>query len=591
MAIDIYDSCSTDIKMLSMGIKNIARDKVLIKNMPDSFSKSLNSWISVINKRLEEPFTLVVLGDFKRGKSTIINAILGTELAPVNVSPETYTINEISYGEQTKCSAVLTNGRIVDIELEDIVRENMDELSQKLPAPIEYIDIKYNSEILKELRIVDTPGLSDLDELDDRVANYLINADAIIYVASALLPISESEQLFISSHVQPQRFGVLYILVNMLDALNSQRDIDRILNRVSTIADSLVPNTAIYGISGNDELARKNNAPRPIDKGTREFYETQFFKFELSLKRDIIMKKDIIRSKRVLNLQSSAISDILTQIRMFTEVWAYDELKLKKISEDFESKCKAIRKALDDAKPKLELSLTEMEQQAQVWMYEFFSYLRENVLECRPKVDEEQMPAIQGFTANDVEKYFYSYLMEKIGEAYRKCIETHKDRINELVDAMSKNIAKQLGIEELSEVSQNACVERIMNRFKNTVTKTVMDMTMLGSNENFPNTTMGDFKKIMKRKKKTDIIDTALENFDSIRTNTLKDIKSAYRVLKTNAFDRLEEIFNAQVEAGREALEIAKGMDKGVKSEEFSISLEKVTYQLKNFQKIIAKYI
>ena len=34
-------------------------------------------------------FTVVVLGEFKRGKSTFINALLQTELLPVDVLPET----------------------------------------------------------------------------------------------------------------------------------------------------------------------------------------------------------------------------------------------------------------------------------------------------------------------------------------------------------------------------------------------------------------------------------------------------------------------------------------------------------------------
>ena len=42
-----------------------------------------NDWEALIEKKSEEPFTLVILGEFKRGKSTIINALLGEELAPI----------------------------------------------------------------------------------------------------------------------------------------------------------------------------------------------------------------------------------------------------------------------------------------------------------------------------------------------------------------------------------------------------------------------------------------------------------------------------------------------------------------------------
>ena len=156
-----------------------------------------------------------------------------------------------------------------------ITREKLEQRMKLFPAKISYVQIKDNAPILKEIRIVDTPGLSDLESLDKQVMDYIVNADAIMYAASCLLPFSESEQLFLASHVQPQRFGMLYILVNMIDAMNSQKDADKILKRVKNISERIVPNAIVYGISGADELSRKLGRERPLDKGTREFYETQ----------------------------------------------------------------------------------------------------------------------------------------------------------------------------------------------------------------------------------------------------------------------------------------------------------------------------
>ena len=119
--------------------------------------------------------------------------------------------------------AVLVNGTRVPLSFEQVAREKIEPLMNMLPCKIDHLDIKDNAPILRDLRIVDTPGLSDLDDLDKQVTEYLINADAIIYVASALLPLSESEQMFLISHVQPQRFGMLYVLVNMIDTLVRQK--------------------------------------------------------------------------------------------------------------------------------------------------------------------------------------------------------------------------------------------------------------------------------------------------------------------------------------------------------------------------------
>ena len=54
-------------------------------------------------------FTVVVLGEFKRGKSTFINAVLQTELLPVDVLPETATINALMYSEKPTVQVVMND--------------------------------------------------------------------------------------------------------------------------------------------------------------------------------------------------------------------------------------------------------------------------------------------------------------------------------------------------------------------------------------------------------------------------------------------------------------------------------------------------
>ncbi|MBQ3979228.1 MAG: dynamin family protein, partial [Lachnospiraceae bacterium] len=55
-------------------------------------------------------YTVVVLGEFKRGKSTLVNALLGNGLLPMNVLPETATINAIMYAEEPRLSVMYRDG-------------------------------------------------------------------------------------------------------------------------------------------------------------------------------------------------------------------------------------------------------------------------------------------------------------------------------------------------------------------------------------------------------------------------------------------------------------------------------------------------
>ncbi|MBQ8965694.1 dynamin family protein [Ruminococcus sp.] len=538
---------------------------------------------ALVDKRCEEPFTLVILGEFKRGKSTIINALLGKKLAPINVTPETYTINEISFGHTQTVEAILENGQRVPLVLEDITRENLERRMKLFPAKISCVQIKDNAPILRNMRIVDTPGLSDLESLDKQVQDYIVNADAIMYAASCLLPFSETEQVFLATHVSPQRFGMLYVLVNMIDALNSMADVNKIMRRFRGISERIVPNAFVYGISGGDELKRKLGEERPVDKGTREFYETQFFQFELSLKRDIIMQKDVIRSKRVLTMLDQMHAEISSRLQMISDMAEMDNQLLEDKAREFGQQCDELAAELEKRKPVLHLSVLEMQQEAETWMYEFFAKLRTSILECRAKDDNGE----DIYSPEDIEKYFYSFLMEKVGEAYRTCIECHRDAITELTDKMSRELAQALGIANIAEASKAPSVERLMMSANKNVTRSVMGVKLFGTSENFSPAAMSTFSLIMKKKKQTDIIDIALENYDEIRINIVKDIKTVYQDLEVKAISRLESLYQYQVELSRNALEQAKEMVNNEDKSELIATLSDALKRLEAPKKIL----
>lgn len=577
-------SSQRDIQFVRKRLKELIKDENISRVFGGDFVSGLEKWDSLISKKCEEPFTLVVLGDFKRGKSTIINSILGKKLAPVNAAPETYTINEISYGETPSAEAVLVNGERIPLSFGDIARDRIEPLMATFPAKVDYLDIRDDSPILKEVRIVDTPGLSDLDDLDRKVTEYLVNADAIIYVASALLPFSESEQMFLMSHIQPQRFGMLYVLVNMVDALSCREDVDKIMNRITEKSEEIVPNAVVFGISGQDEFCRKQRLPR-VQKDFRDFYEEQFLNFEVSIKRDIIMQKDVIRTRRVISMLEQMLAETDAKVRMFQEITALDKQKISDVTKEFEDRCKTLAAALEAKKPVLRLSMTEMQQEAERWMYEFFAKLRESVLECRPTGDEEN-----DISAEDVEKYFYSFLMDKVGEAYRKCIETHRDRINQTVDQMSEQLSRDLGIADLSAASGYTSVDKVMSDLKQKVTRKVMGVKLYGTSETFPSAAMSSFSRILKRKKQTDIIDITLENYDDIRNKTVKDIKDAYEDIGLKAEQRLDSIYHTQAEVGRDTLAQAGNALETCDPTALEQAFKKITATIRESDIVLEKY-
>lgn len=571
-----YADVEPDIEKIQGYMREILANKPVTKILGDEFTDNLKQWDKAITKRRTEPFSLVVLGDFKRGKSTIINAILGKSIAPVNVAPETFTINSISYGETPYSEAVLTNGQRIMLTADDLQRERLEKLTRAFPDSLEYIDIHDNAEILKEIRIVDTPGLSDLDCLDKQVQDYLVNADAIVYVASALSPFSESEQEFLATHIRPMSFSKLFVLVNMIDAMGSMKDIEKIINRVSECCERLVPNAFVYGVSGIDEYRRKIGINRPDLTGLQEFYENEFLKFEMALRREIILQKDFIRTQRVITMLNLMLNDTASRIHMVYDMIALDKQKLVDLSEKIDEECRTLAQAIEERRPKIVLSVTEMQQQAEQWMYGFFSKLREDIYEARNQGNPE-----------DVEKHFYSFLVDKVGEAYKKCIEIHEKALNEVLANMGRELARKLGLANLAE--EAAAGNGLSDSFV-LVSQSVINAAGADENGSFPSETMSSFKNLLGRRRTTNIIDTALENFDDVRSNAVKDLKSAYKKMAENAIKRFDSLYQTQVEASRDALAQAKEMSESSNNEVVKTHLGKAVAVLDEAADVLRKY-
>ncbi|MGN0608887.1 MAG: dynamin family protein, partial [Oscillospiraceae bacterium] len=485
-----------------------------------------------------------------------------------------------SYGETPLAEAVLKNGQRITLTPDDLVRERLEKLMRAFPDTLDYIDIKDNAEILKEIRIVDTPGLSDLDCLDKQVQDYLVNADAIIYIASALSPFSESEQVFLATHIRPMSFSKLFVLVNMIDAMNTMEDIEKIIGRITERCETIVPNAFVYGVSGIDEYRRKIGLNRPDIKGFQEFYENEFLKFEMALKREIILQKDYIRTQRVITMLSLMLSDTAARIHMIYDMIAMDKKKLEDLSQQIDSECESLASAIESRRPKILLSVTEMQQQAEQWMYGFFSKLREDIYEARNSGNPE-----------DIEKHFYSYLVDKVGEAYKKCIEIHEKQLSKVIIEMGNELAKKLGISDLARGAA-AAAENGSDYMSSLmlVGQTVVNAAGAGENGSFPSETMSSFKNILKRKRTTNIMDTALENYDDVRNNAVKDLKAAYKTMADNALKQLDSIYQTQAEASRDALVQAKEMTENANNEAIKMHLGKAVAILDEAAETLKKY-
>jgi GTP-binding protein EngB required for normal cell division len=144
---------------------------------------------------------MAVLGQMKRGKSSLINALLKADVLPTGVLPVTAIITEIRYGEIPDATIVYAVGglreQVALSSLADYISETRNPGNKKQVASVE---VTYPSPFLKDgIVLIDTPGIGSTHAHNtETTERYLEQIDAGILVLSVDPPITEVESRFIN---------------------------------------------------------------------------------------------------------------------------------------------------------------------------------------------------------------------------------------------------------------------------------------------------------------------------------------------------------------------------------------------------------
>jgi ribosome biogenesis GTPase A len=167
----------------------------------------------------EDRFNLVVLGEFKRGKSTLINALLGRAVLPTGVVPLTSVVTAIGPGDRDRLVVRYGDGRDRERPLEEVADYVTEAGNPGNHLGVELAHVELDHELLAAgLELVDTPGIGSIHSHNTAVArDFLPRVDAAICVLDAGQPLSEAEREWLREVAG--RVPRLLIVINKIDHL------------------------------------------------------------------------------------------------------------------------------------------------------------------------------------------------------------------------------------------------------------------------------------------------------------------------------------------------------------------------------------
>lgn len=148
-----------------------------------------------LENRLREPLRVAIAGIVKAGKSTLLNALLGEQIAPTDAGECTRIVTWYRFGDTPSITLHPHEGSPRRMPIRRLDGKLVLDLGGLAPNDVERIDISWPIAALKEVLLIDTPGIASLSQdVSERTATFLIpdrspsSADAIVYLMRHLHP-------------------------------------------------------------------------------------------------------------------------------------------------------------------------------------------------------------------------------------------------------------------------------------------------------------------------------------------------------------------------------------------------------------------
>lgn len=341
-----------------------------LQPVPQIVTESLQE-LETQKKKCSKDLHVVLMGEVKSGKSTLLNSLAGEVISPVGITETTATIINVCYGENKSAEILYKNGNSKNGSIEQIISElNANKGNLEYFKNCQEVSIWLPKESLKTMRIVDTPGLNTLTEYNNELAmNYIQEADVVIWLVNGRYLDKDSDMKEATRiHDMGKR---MIAVISHLDEYDEQT-VEAIINHFKDAHGDLFE--MILPFAGE-------NAMQALEKGNPEKIE----KSGLNKIHDDVLRKFSDNSDEV--QVESILDSVEAIIRKNQDYHA-------RYIEGYEGNLSFLKKTKDDLLRKSSEIEQEFQNQFQDWVN--FKLLKEKTDQFNKKIDQVSFSILSG---------------------------------------------------------------------------------------------------------------------------------------------------------------------------------------------------
>lgn len=289
-------------------------------------------------------FNLVVVGQFKRGKTSLINALLGAEILPVAVVPLTSIVTIMTYGEALRIKVYFNDGKIAEIKPESLVEYVTEKGNPRNVKDVREVVLTYPSPYLKDgVRLIDTPGVGSIYQHNTDVAyQYLPKSDAALFLLSVDQPMSKAELDFLKD--VKEYSNKIFFVLNKADYLRENDLKESIEFSRNGLKEAMGSEVKLFPVSAR--LALEGTASKSdelMEKSMLPFFSKDLNRFLMEEKGNVLLLsvtnnllRSISQAKLELELELKSLTTPLEELKEKIHAFENKKGEAEQVKRDFE---------------------------------------------------------------------------------------------------------------------------------------------------------------------------------------------------------------------------------------------------------------